>query len=150
LQRAGQTERNIEELAHKLGFSRADDLYIAAARGELNQRQFQSVARGGDLLAETLLPDEVQTKPSKPVAGNQGILIVGVDNLLTQLARCCKPAPPDEDSGLYSRAARGFRSTAWIAPILPTYRAASRAGHRDRIGVCRRPAYLRRYRGRCP
>ncbi len=103
LQRAGQTSANIEELSHKLGFSRADDLYIAAARGELNQRQFQSVVRGGDLLAETQLPDEVQTKPSKPVEGNQGILIVGVDKLLTQLARCCKPAPPDEIQGFITR-----------------------------------------------
>lgn len=103
LQRAGQTSANIEELSHKLGFSRADYLYIAAARGELNQRQFQSVARGGDLLAETQLPDEVQTKPSKPVEGNQGILIVGVDKLLTQLARCCKPAPPDEIQGFITR-----------------------------------------------
>jgi len=103
LQRAGQTSANIEELAHKLGFSRADDLYIAAARGELHQRQFQAVARGGDLLTETQLPDEVQTRPSKPVEGNQGILIVGVDNLLTQLARCCKPAPPDEIQGFITR-----------------------------------------------
>jgi len=103
LQRAGQTSANIEELAHKLGFSRADDLYIAAARGELHQRQLQAVARGGDLLTETQLPDEVQTRPSKPVEGNQGILIVGVDNLLTQLARCCKPAPPDEIQGFITR-----------------------------------------------
>jgi GTP pyrophosphokinase len=98
-----QTSANIEELAHKLGFSRADDLYIAAARGEINLRQFQLVARGGDLLAETQLPDEVQAKPSKPVEGNQGILIVGVDKLLTQLARCCKPAPPDEIQGFITR-----------------------------------------------
>jgi GTP pyrophosphokinase len=103
LQRAGQTGANIEELSHKLGFSRADDLYIAAARGDMNLRQFQSVARGGDLLAETLAPDAVQTRPSKPVEGNQGILIVGVDNLLTQLARCCKPAPPDEIQGFITR-----------------------------------------------
>lgn len=103
LQRAGQTGANIEELAHKLGFARADDLYIAAARGDLNLRNFQAVARGGDLLAETQLPDEVQTKPSKPVEGNQGILIVGVDKLLTQLARCCKPAPPDEIQGFITR-----------------------------------------------
>ncbi len=103
LQRAGQTGANIEELAHKLGFSRADDMYIAAARGEMNLRQFQAVARGGDLLAETQLPDEVQTRPSKPVEGNQGILIVGVDKLLTQLARCCKPAPPDEIQGFITR-----------------------------------------------
>lgn len=103
LQRAGQTGANIDELAHKLGFSRADDLYIAAARGEMNLRQFQAVARGGDLLAETQAPDAVQTRPSKPVDGNQGILIVGVDKLLTQLARCCKPAPPDEIQGFVTR-----------------------------------------------
>ena len=103
LQRAGQTGANIEELSHKLGFAKADDLYIAAARGDLNQRQFQAVAKGGDLLAETQLPDEVVAKPSKPVAGNQGILIVGVDKLLTQLARCCKPAPPDEIQGFITR-----------------------------------------------
>jgi len=103
LQRLGQTSANLEGLAHKLGFTRGDDLFIAAARGEMNLRQFQLVARGGDLLAETRLPDEVQTRPSKPVAGNQGILIVGVDNLLTQLARCCKPAPPDEIQGFVTR-----------------------------------------------
>ncbi|HZX32319.1 MAG TPA: bifunctional (p)ppGpp synthetase/guanosine-3',5'-bis(diphosphate) 3'-pyrophosphohydrolase [Rhodocyclaceae bacterium] len=103
LQRLGQTGANIEELAHKLGFSKADDLFIAAARNEWNLRQFQTIARGGDLLAETLPPDEVQTRPSKPVEGNQGILIVGVDKLLTQLARCCKPAPPDSIQGFVTR-----------------------------------------------
>ncbi|MGE5492051.1 MAG: ACT domain-containing protein, partial [Actinomycetota bacterium] len=103
LQRLGQTGANIEELAHKLGFSKADDLFIAAARNEWNLRQFQAVARGSDLLAETLPPDEVQTRPSKPVEGNQGILIVGVDKLLTQLARCCKPAPPDSIQGFVTR-----------------------------------------------
>jgi GTP pyrophosphokinase len=103
LQRAGQTGANIEELSHKLGFSRADDLYIAAARGEMNLRQFQLVARGGDLLVDTQLPDEVLARPSKPVEGNQGILIVGIDKLLTQLARCCKPAPPDVIQGFITR-----------------------------------------------
>lgn len=103
LQRAGQTAANIDELAHKLGFSRADDLYIAAARGDLSQRQFQAVARGGDLPGEALPPDEIVARPSKPVEGNQGILIVGVDKLLTQLARCCKPAPPDDIQGFITR-----------------------------------------------
>ena len=103
LQRAGQTSANIEDLAHKLGFSRADDLYIAAARGDLQIRHFQTVARGGDPALDALPPDAVQTRPSKPVEGNQGILIVGVDKLLTQLARCCKPAPPDEIQGFVTR-----------------------------------------------
>ena len=103
LQRLGQTGANLEELAHKVGFAKADDLFIAAARGELNMRQFQGAVRGGDLLAETLPPDEVLARPRKAVEGNQGILIVGVDKLLTQLARCCKPAPPDEIQGFVTR-----------------------------------------------
>ncbi len=102
LQRAGQTGANVEELARKLDFAKADDLYIAAARGDLNQRQFQSVVRG-DASPEALAPDTVEAKPRKPVEGNQGILIVGVDKLLTQLARCCKPAPPDEIQGFITR-----------------------------------------------
>ena len=31
------------------------------------------------------------------------VLVVGVDSLLTQLARCCKPAPPDEIRGFVTR-----------------------------------------------
>jgi GTP pyrophosphokinase len=32
-----------------------------------------------------------------------GVLVVGVDSLLTQLARCCHPAPPDEIHGFITR-----------------------------------------------
>ena len=104
LQRQGQTSANIDELAHKLGLAKADDLFIAAARGDLNLRQFQSVARGGDWQAENETPDAVAThQPSRVAQGNQGILIVGVDRLLTQLARCCKPAPPDPIQGFVTR-----------------------------------------------
>jgi GTP pyrophosphokinase len=31
------------------------------------------------------------------------VLVVGVDALLTQLARCCRPAPPDDISGFVTR-----------------------------------------------
>jgi GTP pyrophosphokinase len=32
-----------------------------------------------------------------------GVLVVGVGSLLTQLAKCCKPAPPDDIRGFVSR-----------------------------------------------
>jgi len=31
------------------------------------------------------------------------VLVVGVDSLMTQLAKCCKPAPPDVISGFVTR-----------------------------------------------
>ncbi|HET6718347.1 MAG TPA: RelA/SpoT family protein, partial [Rhodocyclaceae bacterium] len=46
MQRGGQTNANIDELAEKLGFPRAEDLYHAAARNELSLRQVQIALRG--------------------------------------------------------------------------------------------------------
>jgi GTP pyrophosphokinase len=43
-------------------------------------------------------------KPRHPGAsGKGGVLVVGVDSLMTQLAKCCKPAPPDLISGFVTR-----------------------------------------------
>jgi GTP pyrophosphokinase len=32
-----------------------------------------------------------------------GVLVVGIDSLMTQLAKCCKPAPPDVIGGFITR-----------------------------------------------
>jgi len=32
-----------------------------------------------------------------------GVLVVGIDSLMTQLAKCCKPAPPDAIGGFVTR-----------------------------------------------
>jgi GTP pyrophosphokinase len=40
---------------------------------------------------------------SKAAGAGSGILIVGVDRLMTGLARCCKPAPPDPIVGFVTR-----------------------------------------------
>ena len=104
LQRLGQGGLNIEELAHRLGLAKAEDLYIAAARSELNLRQFQSVVRGDvQVSPEGETPERPAFALRAPAEGPKGILIVGVDKLLTQLARCCKPAPPDPIEGFVTR-----------------------------------------------
>ncbi|MCK7500923.1 MAG: hypothetical protein MZW92_70215 [Comamonadaceae bacterium] len=36
-------------------------------------------------------------------AASGGVLVVGVDSLLTTLARCCRPAPPDAIGGFVTR-----------------------------------------------
>ena len=43
-------------------------------------------------------------KPRPPDKGTRGgVLVVGVDSLMTQLAKCCKPAPPDNIRGFVTR-----------------------------------------------
>ncbi len=101
LQRGGQTQANIEELAAKLGFKGADELYAAAGHGELGARQLQVALRGS---VETLPAEpEIQTRAAKSGDSGGRVLIVGMDKLLTQLGRCCKPAPPDPIAGFVTR-----------------------------------------------
>jgi GTP pyrophosphokinase len=49
--------------------------------------------------------DAVQLRRARSAdtPARSGVLVVGVDSLLTQLARCCKPAPPDDISGFVTR-----------------------------------------------
>ncbi|MDR1888498.1 MAG: bifunctional (p)ppGpp synthetase/guanosine-3',5'-bis(diphosphate) 3'-pyrophosphohydrolase [Zoogloeaceae bacterium] len=101
LQRLGQSGANVDELARRVGFAKADDLFIAAARNELNLRQFQTAVRGEPPAAVTT--PEMAVSLRRPTEEAKGILIVGVDRLLTQLARCCKPAPPDAIEGFVTR-----------------------------------------------
>ncbi|MBI2307745.1 MAG: bifunctional (p)ppGpp synthetase/guanosine-3',5'-bis(diphosphate) 3'-pyrophosphohydrolase [Rhodocyclales bacterium] len=101
LQRLGQGGVNIDDLAGKLGFAKADDLFIAAGRNELGMRQLQVAVRGTDMPTEERTAPEPRRRKAPEV--DRGILIVGVDKLLTQLARCCKPAPPDVIHGFVTR-----------------------------------------------
>jgi GTP pyrophosphokinase len=46
---------------------------------------------------------EVVTRKSRAQGAGSGILVVGVDRLMTGLAGCCKPAPPDAIVGFVTR-----------------------------------------------
>jgi GTP pyrophosphokinase len=102
LQRDGAVQANLEELARKLGFKNTDALYLAAARGEVGPRAIQTALRGEP---EAVAPEaEIQTHLAKAgTAGTGQILIVGMDRMLTQLGRCCKPVPPDAIAGFVTR-----------------------------------------------
>jgi GTP pyrophosphokinase len=100
LQRQGMTSVSLEKLAQSFGFAKLADFFAEAGRGEISQRQLQIALRGEDAPA---IPAEAQPLVKKPRAQPGGILIVGVDKLLTVPARCCKPAPPDAIIGFVSR-----------------------------------------------
>ena len=99
LQREGQTQANLEELAHKLGLRDVEAMFLAAAHNELGPRAIQLALRGEPETA--VQGPEIVTRRSR--AGDSQVLVVGVDKLLTQLGRCCKPAPPDAIQGFVTR-----------------------------------------------
>jgi GTP pyrophosphokinase len=46
---------------------------------------------------------EILLRPSKRKNDSGDILVVGVDSLMTQLSKCCRPVPPDEISGFVTK-----------------------------------------------
>ena len=101
LQREGMTGANLDHLAQQLGYARSDDLFAAAGREEIGAKLLQTALRGAQPAGpapESLLPGK-----SRADAKGSGILVVGMDKLLTQLAKCCRPAPPDAIAGFVTR-----------------------------------------------
>jgi GTP pyrophosphokinase len=113
LQREGKTSINLEELAHKLGFSKLDELLLAVGKDEFSLRNIELILHADDaqknLPRNTLAEDAEALLPNKSRASSviqgarSGVLVLGTDGLMTQLARCCKPAPPDEIVGFITR-----------------------------------------------
>ena len=94
LQREGRTAIKLEDLAAQLGFKSAEDLFFVVGKDEFSLRNIE-------LLLHPHAPppseDEVllarKSRPGPAKAPKGGVLVVGVDSLMTQLAKCCKPAP---------------------------------------------------------
>ncbi len=107
LQRSRMTAVNLEAVADKAGMAKLDDFFAAVARAELNTRQLQqaihAAAKPDQALPSRVEEEAVVTHGSKAAGAGSGILIVGVDRLMTGLARCCKPAPPDAIVGFVTR-----------------------------------------------
>ena len=102
LQREGRTAMKLEDLAAQLGFKAADDLFAEIGKDEFSLRNIETLLHPR---VEAPTEDEVLLKKPRPPAKSPkgGVLVVGVDSLMTQLARCCKPAPPDAISGFVTR-----------------------------------------------
>src|SRR5699024_12043733 len=100
----------LEELAHQVGFAKADDLYVAVAKDEYSLRHIEQAFKPQPEEKDHDTPHVADAgRSSVTRTGRSGVLVVGVDSLLTQLARCCRPAPPDEIAGFITKG-RGVRS----------------------------------------
>jgi GTP pyrophosphokinase len=103
---SGSAQANLDSLAGRLGFGKPDDLFVAVARDEVNLRQLDAAVRAlrGETRGEAPLPEKKEApKRTKAASAAGGVLVVGMDRLLTQLARCCKPVPPDPIRGFVTR-----------------------------------------------
>lgn len=103
LQREGKTALKLDDLAVQLGFANAQALFEDVGKDEFSLRAIEQVLRPPeapqfDANAPLLRKSRAENNPAKG-----GLLVVGVDSLMTQMAKCCKPAPPDAICGFVTR-----------------------------------------------
>ncbi|WP_118179354.1 RelA/SpoT family protein [Paraburkholderia phosphatilytica] len=108
LQREGKTSVNLDQLAAKLGFKSPDDLFLVVGKEEFSLRLVEQALHDAPPPAEADVeaPEQFEKRSSGASVAqgaSTGVLVVGVDALLTQLARCCRPAPPDDIRGFVTR-----------------------------------------------
>ena len=103
LQREGKTAVKLEDLASDLGFKSAEALFEIVGKDEYSLRNIEVFLRPPEPVMQ---PDDfvlLKKSRSVPPKSQSGVLVVGVDSLLTQLSKCCRPAPPDPISGYVTR-----------------------------------------------
>ena len=103
LQREGKTAMKLDDLASQLGFKAADDLFEVVGKDELSLRTIENMLKPPE--PAPTADDYVLAKKPRAAssAKNGGVLVVGMGSLLTQLAKCCKPAPPDDILGFVTK-----------------------------------------------
>jgi GTP pyrophosphokinase len=90
---------NLEAVAVKYNLQHAEDVYAAIGRGDLSPIQVAGI--GGH--ARQARRPRLVTPPqhAAPVKGE--VVVAGVDDLMTSMARCCKPVPYDPIIGFVTR-----------------------------------------------
>jgi len=100
LQRHGLTALNLDKLAEEQGHAKLGDYLSEIGRGEIGPKALREALRVGDAPAPAAKPEPL--RKARKTSGS-GVLVVGVDKLLTVPAKCCKPAPPEPIIGFVSR-----------------------------------------------
>jgi GTP pyrophosphokinase len=104
LQREGKTALKLDDLAVSMGLASAQELFEQVGKDELSVRAIETHLRPAEpATAAEELPPWLKKPRKQPSRSPAAVLVVGVDSLMTQLAKCCKPAPPDDIGGFVTR-----------------------------------------------
>lgn len=120
------SEVDLKHTAQAINFHQIDDMYAALGAGDVRLSQILNAAQSqlGEKEADDQIPlalSEGRKQSSKGV-DELDISILGVGNLLTNIASCCQPVPGDLISG-YITQGRGVSIHRDDCPNLMTLRA---------------------------
>lgn len=99
--RLGKPSIAIEQIAQNIGLNKVEALYLSVGRGEVSQRQL-------DAAIQTSVPvvafnPALIVRDSRVQQQSKGIVVNGVGDLMSSLAKCCKPVYGDLVVGFVTR-----------------------------------------------
>jgi GTP pyrophosphokinase len=93
---------DLETLPARFNLHTVEELYEALALGDVTPTQIARSLHEAATPREPVLPRQ-PTSVRPPAPGKDALVIEGVGNLLTALARCCQPLPGDPVVGFITR-----------------------------------------------
>jgi len=111
LKRMGLRPADLQGVPERFNFNSVDDLYAAVGNGDLTVSQVvhaveRDKIKDVELTAEDLVTRTPKRRRTKVGKEGSDIVIEGVGNLMTSMARCCQPVPGDPVCG-YITVGRG-------------------------------------------
>ena len=113
LARAGATSLALDKLTAALGHKELDECLAAIGRNEITAHQIEVAIRESRELSsvKALAAVEAEEPPVLAVTASAatskasgGVVVLGVNNIATMVAKCCKPVPPDQIIGFVTMA----------------------------------------------
>ena len=101
---------DLDKLAERFNLKTADDLLAAIGRGEMSaiqiaNTQVERVKRDSAAVGDREIPEKIRRRaPPRHASGGAGQVVVeGIGDLMTQMAKCCKPVPYDDIVGYITK-----------------------------------------------
>ncbi|HOW92491.1 MAG TPA: TGS domain-containing protein, partial [Anaerolineaceae bacterium] len=101
LRRLGLQQFDLEKLARSFDYRSLDDLYVAVGCGDLSLGHIINTLSEGGADEEHIFEIKPTTQPKD--VGDNAVSVLGLRNILTTFARCCKPVPGDDIVGYITR-----------------------------------------------
>ncbi len=109
VERLSVPKPDLDKLATRFNLKSSDDLLAAIGRGEMSaiqiaNTQLERAHRDAAERADIEIPERVrQRAPTRAGGGAGQVVVEGVGDLMTQMAKCCKPVPFDAIVGYITR-----------------------------------------------
>lgn len=101
LRRLGLQQFDLEKLARGFDYRSLDDMYVAVGCGDMSLGHIINTLSEGEADESHLFEIKPSTQP-KDITEN-AVSVLGLRNILTNFARCCKPVPGDTIVGYITR-----------------------------------------------